>query len=67
LSEDGSDRGEWPGYGLPKPRVDMDENLQPKRAGLVARIYGENRIIDKMTCGVPTMLHGKRPGMTITK
>lgn len=45
----------------------MDENLQPKRAGLVARIYGENRIIDKMTCGVPTMLHGKRPGMTITK
>lgn len=65
--EEIADWAEWVGFDLPPPHVDMDKNIWPKRAGLVARIDDGKRLIDAMSWGVPMTIPGKRPGTTITK
>jgi putative SOS response-associated peptidase YedK len=44
-----------------------DTDVWPKREGLVARIDGEKRVMERMIWGVPLTVPGKRPGTTITK
>lgn len=45
----------------------IDTDVWPKREGLVARIDGDKRVMDRMTWGVPLTVPGKRPGTTIAK
>lgn len=62
-----ADWAEWVGFNLPPPRVDMDQNIWPKRDSLIARIFDGKQSIDTMSWGVPMTMSGKRPGTSITK
>jgi putative SOS response-associated peptidase YedK len=46
---------------------EQSTDVWPKREGIVARIDGDRRIMDRMAWGVPLTVPGKRPGSTITK
>lgn len=56
---------EWAGYNLQLPNDPFNEDVYPKRKGLVIRRAAEATIADVMTWGIVRKMPGKRPGTFI--